>query len=350
MRSMRNCLFCIILLLLTPHAADAGVRITMSDEIDPQAEVVVETKIRYASFHGYNHKSLEPDLIKAGESKNKTVLAVIPILFDAVYANAFHPAYYIDSSRSEKAPFALRTVELPMLQPRSWAELLKTGEPLREGGVGITAGAVNDHFYMILSYFLPTFDAAGGQEDLRRHLPLLEQLAAFANTPQALTNSQVNMRRFSSHDPDKYVESVKRTEGGYRLQLMRRLQAIRGWLALDQDERRPMHDWLHHLHKPDYVFNQVMDDADREQVYGLLQQSEKRGHPRFVEWTNPATRVKFIFSLNTRGSGPKNSGYSTRLLTDLNPRLGLDGDEIYSKTCSPYFINDAEKGWHLRPD
>ena len=127
MRSMRNFLFCIILLLLTPHAADAGVRITMSDEIDPQAEVVVETKIRYASFHGYDHKSLEPDLIKAGESKNKTVLAVIPILFDAVYANAFHPAYYIDSSRSEKAPFALRTVELPMLQPRSWAELLESG-------------------------------------------------------------------------------------------------------------------------------------------------------------------------------------------------------------------------------
>jgi hypothetical protein len=160
-------------------------------------------------------------------------------------------------------------------------------------------------------------------------------------------NSQVNMRRFSSRDPDKYVESVKRTEAGYRLQLMRRLQAIQGWLALDQDERKPMHDWLHHLHKPDYVFNQVMDDADREHVYGLLKQSEKRGHPRTAEWTNPATRVKFIFSLNTRTGGKDSSGYRTRLYTDLNPRLGLEGDEEYGRRCSPSFSKDAQKGWHL---
>jgi hypothetical protein len=59
--------------LLTPYVVDAGVRISMSEEIDTGAEVVIETKIRYAGLHGYHHKSLGSDLIKAGESKVKTV-------------------------------------------------------------------------------------------------------------------------------------------------------------------------------------------------------------------------------------------------------------------------------------
>ena len=348
MELLRQLTLLFLLLLLLPFAADAGVRITLSDQIDPEAEVVIETKIRYAGIHGYHHKSFDPVLIKSGESKNLTVLAVWPVLFDAVYVNAFHPAYYIDSSRSEKAPFALRTVQLPMLQPRSWAKLLETGEPLQEGGVGITAGNVNDHFHMTLRYFLPAFDQAGGTEDLRRHLPLLGQLAAFVHTPAALENSQRNMRNFTPReDTDKYSESVKRTEGRYRVKLMHQLEAIKGWLALDQSERLPMHDWLKNLHKPEYVFDRIMDDSDRQQVYTLLKQSEKPGHPRSAEWLNPVTRVKFTLTLNTRTVGKDSSGYRTRLYTDLNPRLGLERNETYSRRTSPNFSNDAQNGWHL---
>lgn len=100
----------------------------MSEKINPEAEVVTETNIRYAGIHGYHFKSLGTDLLKAGESKTKTVLVVVPLFYKSVYANAFHPAYYIDSSRSEKTPFALRRVQLPVLQPRSWARLMETGD------------------------------------------------------------------------------------------------------------------------------------------------------------------------------------------------------------------------------
>jgi hypothetical protein len=351
MKTLRQYLLLLLALFLIPTVANAGVRISMSKEIDPAAEVVFETKIRYAGIHGYHHKNLGADLIKAGESKNITVLAVVPVMYDAVYTNAFHPAYYIDSSRSEKAPFALRTVQLPMLQPRSWAKLLESGEPLQEGGVGITAGNVKDHFHMILRFFLPAFDQAGGTEDLRRHLPLLGQLAAFVHTPAALANSQRNMRNFTPRDDiDKYSESVKRTEGRYRVELMHQLEAIKGWLALDQSERLPMHDWLKNFHNPEYVFDQIMDDSDRQQVHALLKQSEKPSHPRSAEWLNPVTRVKFTLTLNTRTVGKDRSsfGYRTRLYTDLNPRLGLERNTKYVKKCSPNFSNKAENGWHLQ--
>jgi hypothetical protein len=349
MKPLRQYLLLIIVLFLMPTVADAGVRISMSKEIDPAAEVVIATKIRYAGIHGYHHKNLGSDLIKAGESKDITVLAVIPVMYEAVYTNAFHPAYYIDSSSSDKTPFALRTVQLPMLQPRSWAKLLETGEPLREGGVGITAGSVKDHFHMILRYFLPAFDRAGGTEDLRRHLPLLGQLAAFVHTPAALENSQRNMRNFRARDDsDEYSESVKRTQGGYRVELLHQLEAIKGWLELDQSERLPMHNWLKNLHKPEYVFDQIMDDSDRQQAYALLKRSEKPGYPHSAEWLNPVTRVKFTLTLNTRTAGKDSFGYRTRLYTDINPRLGLERDAKYGKKCSPSFSNDAKNGWHLQ--
>jgi len=309
---------------------------------------VIDTKIRYAGIHGYHHKSLGTSLIQAGESKEITVLAVLPIFYDSVYTTAAHPAYYINSSSSDKMPFALRTVQLAMLQPRSWAKLLETGEALREGGVGITAGNVNDHFYTILRYFLPAFDQAGGQEDLRLYLPLLEKLAAFAQTEQALENSQLSMRNVTPREyADKYVESVKRTEERYRMQVKQNLAAIKGWFALKQSERLPMYTWLKNLHKADYVFDQVMDDSDRKQVYKLLEQREKPGSPRSAEWTNPTSRIKFTLSLETKTGGKTGSGYRTRLHTDLNPRLDLVQDEAYSKNCYPEFSNDAQKSWHL---
>ena len=202
---------------------------------------------------------------------------------------------------------------------------------------------------MILRYFLPAFDHAGGTENLRRHLPLLEQLAAFVHTPVALENSQRNMRNFSPRDdPDKYSESVERTEGRNRVALMYQLEAIKGWLALDQSERLPMHDWLKNFHKPEYVFEQIMDDSDRQQVHALLKQSEKPGHPRSAEWLNPVSRVKFTLTLNTRTGGKDGSDYRTRFNTDLNPRLGLEKNTRYVKRCSPSFSNTAKDGWQLQ--
>ncbi len=199
-----------------------------------------------------------------------------------------------------------------------------------------------------MRYFLPAFDRAGGSEDLRRHLPLLDQLAAFAHTPQALKNSQQNMRRFNRREPEKYVEAVKRTAGSYRVQVMQRLQAIKGFLALSQAERLPMYTWLNSLHKPEVVFNQIMDDSDRQQAFALLKRSEKPGGPRSAVWLNPVSRVKFTLTLNTRTGGKGGSGYRTRLVTDLNPRLGLERDRAYSKRCSPNFSNDPQSGWRLQ--
>lgn len=115
-----------------------------------------------------------------GDKKDITVLATVPFIYDHVSATAVHPAYYGNSTRSNKMPFALRTVILPTLRPKSWRYLLDRGAPLTEEVIGITPTIINDHFYNILQYYLPAFDRAGIQEDLRQYLTLLNDLAAFA--------------------------------------------------------------------------------------------------------------------------------------------------------------------------
>ena len=48
MKSLSQYLLLLLALFLVPTVADAGVRVSMSEQIDPAAEVVLETKIRYA--------------------------------------------------------------------------------------------------------------------------------------------------------------------------------------------------------------------------------------------------------------------------------------------------------------
>ena len=96
MKLLGHSLLLLLALFLIPTVADAGVRVSMSEQIDPAADVVFETKIRYVGLHSYNHKNLGADLIKAGESKDLTVLAVVPVWFESVYTNAFQLAYYTD--------------------------------------------------------------------------------------------------------------------------------------------------------------------------------------------------------------------------------------------------------------
>ena len=67
---------------------------------------------------------------------------------------------------------------------------------------------------------------------------------------------------------------------------MYQLEVIKGWLARDQSKCLLVHDWLKKSHKPEYVYDQIMDNSDRQQVHALLKQSEKPGHPRSAEWLN----------------------------------------------------------------
>ena len=345
-------LICFLVVVLSLFAstlqANAGVQIAMADDLEPGRHFLVTTTIFNRGFDGIFTEPLDSSFLTSGETKDITVLAVKPFLYDRVSADAVHPGYYYDSTKSDKVPFALRTVVLRALRPPSWRYLLDSGAPISEGVVGITPSIINDHFYVILHQYLPTFDRAGIKEDLRQYLPLLEELAVFAHTEQAYENTKAIKVRLSGKTREKYVESLKTTVERYRGELDQRLKEIKAWLALEQNKRTPMHDWMVHFHKADYVYREMMNNSDHKLIQQWLEKSSDSAHERTLRWTNAETGVHYTLYLNSRFSAKWGSGCSTVLAVDLNPILGLENHQRYLKKSYFNLYRNTEGMWTLK--
>ena len=138
-----TCFLVVTLSLFTAAMqANAGVRISITEDLVPGRHFLVTVTIYNGGFDGYFTEQLDNSFLTSGKSKDTTVLAVIPFLYDRVTASAVHPCYYGDSTRSTKAPFALRTVTLPTLRPPSWRSILDRGGPMKEGVTGITPNII----------------------------------------------------------------------------------------------------------------------------------------------------------------------------------------------------------------
>jgi hypothetical protein len=343
-------LVAILSLFTSALQVNAGVRISMADDLEPGRHFLVTTTIFNRGFDGFFSERLDSSFLTAGERKDITVLAVKPFLYDRVSADVVHPAYYGDSTQSDKVPFAVRTVVLPTLCPTSWRYLLDSGAAVKEGIFGITPHMINEHFYVILKLYLPAFDRAGIKEDLRQYLPLLHEMAIFAHSEQAYENSKAALARLSGTTPEvqkKYIASQKIDVERYRRELDQRLKEITAWLALEQSRRAPMHDWMVHFHKADYVYREMMNDSDHKRIQQWLEKSWAGTHERALQWTNTETGVHYTLFLNTRISGKLGSGWGTILTVDLNPILGLENNEWYLKKSYPNFYRNAEGIWKL---
>jgi len=345
-------LICFLVVVLSLFAstlqANAGVQIAMADDLEPGRHFLVTTTIFNRGFDGFFTEPLDSSFLTSGEKKDITVLAVKPFLYDRVSADAIHPAYYYDSTKSDKAPFALRTVVLSALRPPSWRYLLDSGAPISEGVVGITPSVVSGHFSVILHRYLPAFDRAGIKEDLCQYLSLLHELAAFAHSEQAYENSKATSVRLSGKAREKYVEPLKMTVERYRGELDQRLKEIKAWLGVEQNKRVPMHDWMVHFHKADYVHREMMTDSDHKQIQQWLEKSSGFPHERTLQWTNAETGIHYTLYLNSRFSAKWGSGWSTVLTVDLNPILGLKNHQEYLKKSYPNFYRNAEGMWKLK--
>ena len=334
--------------------ANAGVRVAMADDLEPGRHFLVNVNILYRGIDSPTTHQLASCFLTRGETKDITVLATIPFIYDHVYAYALHPAYLGDGARSDKMPFALRTVMLSTLRPQSWRYVLDSGAAVKsnrpridarypaEAGervVGIIPGNINRHFYSILWEYLPAFDRAGIQEDLNRYLPLLNDMAAFAHSEQAYENRMANMKRFFVNKSERYVEIVKKIMKRSQMELDQRLDEIKAWLGVEQGKRVRMHEWIAHFYKADYVYREMMDNSDHKRIKEWLEEKHfGRVKERKLRWTNPKTGAVYTLDL----SGPGNV-----LTVDLNPFFHLKNRQRYMAKCYPHFHRNERGIWEF---
>ena len=340
-----------VILSLSSSASQAlaGVRVSMADDLEKGRNFMVTTEIYYHKPEGFHVKKIDRAFLTAGRTKNITVLAVWPLLYSHTFTYAFHPAFYTDSAKSDKTPFALRTVELPTLRPQSWRHLLDSGDPPKGRGGSIIPGLVNHHFYVILSDYLPAFDRACIKEDLHQYLPLLRDLTAFAHRERVYKKSAVAVTPAQGPIPRQDdIEPQPETLERYRSEMDERLEEITAWLALEQDRRAAMHDWMDHFHKPEYVFREIMSDADRTRLLQWLDRSIEGATERTLHWTSQATGLVYTANFVGRISGKQGDVYGVNLTVDLNPILGLRNNRRYLKECYQGFYRNEDGSWNVR--
>ena len=328
--------------------ANAGVRVAMADDLEPGRHFLVNVNILYRGIDSPTTHQLASCFLTRGETKDITVLATIPFIYDHVYAYALHPAYLGDGARSDKMPFVLRTVMLSTLRPQSWRYVLDSGAAVKsnrpridarypaEAGervVGIIPGNINRHFYSILWEYLPAFDRAGIQEDLNRYLPLLNDMAAFAHSKQAYENTMANTKQFLG---EKYVAIAKKSIKQTQMELDQRLVEIKAWLRVEQGKRAHIHEWLARFFKADYVYREMMDDSDHNRIKEWLEEKHSgRVKERKLQWTNPKTGVAYTLV-------PENF-----LIVDLNPFFHIKNRRRYMAKCYPHFHRNEKGIWEF---
>ena len=354
--------------------ANAGVRIVMDDGLEAGRHFLVTTTLFNRGFDSFSTDKLDSSFLTSGEKKDITVLATIPVIYDRVSAIATHPCYYGDGTRSNKMPFVLRTVILPTLRPLNWQYLLASDAPIPIGkknkaevskklvdgaplpigvnnyGISITPSIINEHFRDILHHYLPAFDRAGIQEDLQQYIPLLNEMAAFAHSEQAYENRMATMNRIFHKPSKKHVESLKKNVKRDRIELDRGLDEIKAWLALEQSKRTRIHNWMDQFHKAGYVYQEMMTHSDHKRIQQWLEaKSLNHTKERKLQWTNRETGLHYILYPKGRHGGKSGSGYSTDLIIDLNPILGLENNWRYQKKNHPYFYRKTgEKIWKVK--
>ena len=343
------------MLLVLPFAApaEAGVKVVMTDETGPDQHFLVITNISNHGLHGSFTDPLDKSFMVAGEVKNLPVLMTKPLVYNRVYSQALHPAYYGAFAGSKKKPSLLRSVRLELKDPKSWRSLLDGDLPVREEGGPVNANHVSDHFSMVIRYYLPHYDRQGISEDVDRYLPLFREMAAFARSDIARQRYRETYSRYQMQQPG-FEKSLAYSEGRVLTDLDQRLRLIEALLSLDRGLRTRMHDWLKMFHKGDYVYTLIMDDADRRQLHQFLELNRERTKQSGLDWTS-ADGVDFRVRLNSRSVPRDKSGnrktevcYSLSISTDLNSVIGFRYPH-YSKKSHVRICRDRAGSWELPP-
>lgn len=135
----------------------------------------------------------------------------------------------------------------------------------------------------------------------------------------------------------------------YRRELDERLDEITAWLALEQNKRAPMHAWMDHFQKGDYVFREMMSDADRTRLLKWLERSIAGAAERTLQWTSQSTGLLYTASEQGTISSNQDVCWGVNLTVDLNPVLGLKNNRRYLEQSYPRFYRNADGTWNVKP-
>ncbi len=345
-------------MLASALPAYSGVKVTIGPVADENKYFLVKTGYNRPKLDGSSSAYLDTRLIQSPESEKIPINFYNPLLFNYVYATAYHPAFIMETKSSKEMPSIFKTVALPEFNLRQWRDLIKTGEKIEKAGFNVKVRDVLFHLQLFIEWYMPAIDDAGKKIDLTRYAPLF--FFFFAYTKETSPKTKYNDAYIDTKilaDP-AYAKMLQADEQKMLQGLDDYLGEIISLLSLSPEKRINLRWMQANMFKTKVIYHNLMTDKDRQSIEDFLeyQYHERNAHRKFETlkgWTNKENNI--IYSIKAgnmyqseteKGKGAYQECVETTINVDLSPAAGAHLKNLKKEERANFCR--GKQGWQLR--
>ncbi len=328
----------IVFLALAGPAAAGPIRVGIETAAPVTEPFLVRVYGHYADFHNGTSRHWKDALVPGGGRHFVPLGPVNALLNMGVSVSIYHPAYVSEYARSHKTPLLLRPVGFDTFRPRSWQAIMASHEEFANGGPEQFLGQALGHLRTFVEGYLPALDgrdaptppdAPGG------HLPLLREIARFAESDQA---SERRNRWVERQTDSEFVRALARQDLESRAELREWLRRAEAWLSVPREQRVEVRERMRQMRYATSVGEELLGPHDLAELAAFVRRdAEDRNEGREPEgstsWTNPETRVSYRASVDDGRRACPTLSLRTDLTTLVAADLGDMTKTVTGRLC-----------------
>jgi hypothetical protein len=337
--------------------AISDVKVTIGSVTDANKFFLVETGYNYKKFDGNSSKSLDKRLIQSPGSYIIPVNLYNPLLFNYVYVAIFHPAYIHETKSSTEMPSQLKTVLLPLFNPRRWDDFMQAGKKIEKAGPNVNVGDVIGHLNLFITLYLPAMDDTNNREDLKRYIPFFKELIAY--TKQTSPHTSYNDKFVDTKIPvdSEYAKRMHAMEQSKLKKLDDCLQEIESLLSLSTQRRIKLRWMRANMINAKSIYSRLMTDRDRLQATSFFENAyqgikAKRSTDTRKSWISKENNITYtvtigdVYRFRTKENKDR---YQDCIHTKMNVDLGTAVNVVLRNLRNEVKANFCreERGWRL---
>lgn len=309
---------------------------------------LVRVSGHYISIHNGISHHWKDDFIPVGGRHFIPLGPVNPLINVGVSVRIIHPELISAHARSHSTPLLLRPVGFETFVPRTWREIMTSGESRFGDRPDTPAGHVLPqaywHLKSILEEYLPAYDADPGADlkgdPIAHQLDLFDELVRYAlDAPPPIFELPRGMPEESRTG---YVRSLRERDLKQRVEIAEVLHRLREWLSLDRAKRRHIRSLMDGMQRPQDVADELMTEADRKRVFEYMNEVEasrarRQDYRKGKSWSDPTTGIRYrVRMLEPRGECARLS-----VSTDLTGLVKADLNNLIH-SVEGRFCRDAD--------
>lgn len=327
-----------LLLALARPAAAGPIRVGIETEANETGPFLVRVYGHYADFHNGSSRHWKDALLPGGGRHFVPLGPVNALLNTGVSVSIYHPSYVSEVARSYKTPLLLRPVGFDTFRPRSWQAIMASREEFANGGPEQFLGQALGHLQTFVEGYLPALDSGDAPpppDALRRHLPLLREIARFAESDEA---SERRDRWAKRHTDPEFVRALARQDLESRALLREWLRRAEAWLSVPREQRVEVRERMRQMRYAKSVGEELLDPSDLAELAALARRDAEdrtagREREGSTSWTNPETLVSFRASLDDGRRACPTVSLTTELTTLVDADLGDMTKTVTGRLC-----------------